>query len=387
MKRWPTKSLGEIATVQMGQSPPGNTYNSEGVGLPFFQGKAEFGEEHPTQVKWCSQPTRIAEAGDILLSVRAPVGPTNFAIERCCIGRGLAAIRGNPNECNQRYIRYYLKRFETDIAARGVGSTFTAINRNDVERLELPLPPLTEQERIVKLLDEADELRKLRAQADRRSADLIPALFHEMFGESIAFHKQWPTHLLGELIANGPQNGLYKHSSSYGDGVPILRIDAFYDGEVEDLSLLKRLRATQEEIISYGLSENDIVINRVNSPDYLGKSALIPALAEPTVFESNMMRFTVAADVIEPGYLIRFLQTKDAKRHILGRAKHSINQSSINQEDVKCIPILVPPLPLQQEFAQRVSEIRALQAAQAASRERTEHLFQSMLHRAFNQEL
>ena len=240
---------------------------------------------------------------------------------------------------------------------------------------------------IVKLLDEADELRKLRVQADRRINDIIPALFHEMFGESTACQKQWPTHLLGELIANGPQNGLYKHSSSYGDGVPILRIDAFYDGEVEDLSLLKRLRATQKEIISYGLSENDIVINRVNSPEYLGKSALIPALAEPTVFESNMMRFTIAADVIEPGYLIRFLQTKDAKRHILGRAKHSINQSSINQEDVKCMPILVPPLPLQQEFAQCVSEIRELQAAQSASRQRTEHLFQSMLHRAFAQAL
>ena len=191
MNGWPTKKLGEIATIQMGQSPPGDTYNFEGRGLPFFQGKAEFGEEYPTVIKWCSHPTRIAEAGDILISVRAPVGPTNFATKKCCIGRGLAAIRCEPAGCNQRYIRYYLKRFESNISARGVGSTFTAINRNDIERLELPVPPLAEQQRIVKLLDEADGLRKLRAQADRRSADLIPALFHEMFGD-VGSAAGWP---------------------------------------------------------------------------------------------------------------------------------------------------------------------------------------------------
>ena len=155
MKRWPRKKLVDIAAVQMGQSPPGESYNSDGVGLPFFQGKAEFGEEYPTTVKWCSQPSRIADAGDILLSVRAPVGPTNFAPERCCIGRGLAAIRAEPKACNPRYVRYYLNRFETDITALGVGSTFSAINRNAIERLEVPVPPLPEQRRIVGILDEA----------------------------------------------------------------------------------------------------------------------------------------------------------------------------------------------------------------------------------------
>jgi type I restriction enzyme S subunit len=195
MKRWEIKKLGEVAAIQMGQSPPGETYNLEGVGLPFFQGKAEFGKEHPTRVKWCSHPARIAEAGDILLSVRAPVGPTNFATERCCIGRGLAGIRSEPKKCNQRYIRYYLKRFESDIAARGVGSTFTAINRNDIEHLELPVPPLAEQERIVKLLDEAEDLRKLRTQADRRTDTLLPAFFHEMFGNPASNKKSGPLDL------------------------------------------------------------------------------------------------------------------------------------------------------------------------------------------------
>src|SRR6266545_3831052 len=140
----------------MGQSPPGETYNRQQIGLPFFQGKAEFGDESPIAVKWCSKPTRTAEPGDILLSVRAPVGPTNIASEKCCIGRGLAAIRAKPEFALTGYLQYFFKYFEDEIASKGVGSTFTAINKNDISRLKITLPPLAEQERIVCLLDEAE---------------------------------------------------------------------------------------------------------------------------------------------------------------------------------------------------------------------------------------
>lgn len=90
---WAVAELPHVANIIMGQSPPGETYNTAGNRLPFFQGKAEFGEVHPTVRKWCSKPNKIAEAGDVLLSIRAPVGPTNVANQQCAIGRGLAAIR------------------------------------------------------------------------------------------------------------------------------------------------------------------------------------------------------------------------------------------------------------------------------------------------------
>jgi len=393
MKCWPTKPLGELVDFLGGGTPRRDCAKYWGGDIPWASVKDLQGQSLDTTIETitdeglANSASNLIPEGTVIIASRVGLGKVAINRKPVAINQDLKALTPKNGELLPRFLLQFLLSNAEYFERAGVGATVKGLTLGDYQKLEIPVPPLAEQERIVKLLDEADELRKLRAQADRRSADLIPALFHEMFGESTAIQKQWPTHLLGGLIANGPQNGLYKHSSSYGDGVPILRIDAFYDGEVEDLSLLKRLRATQGEIINYGLNEGDIVINRVNSPEYLGKSALIPALAEPTVFESNMMRFTVAADVIEPGYLIRFLQTKEAKRHILGRAKHSINQSSINQEDVKCMPIIVPPLPLQQEFAQRVSEIRALQAAQAASRKQTEHLFQSMLHRAFNQEL
>jgi len=85
--------LSSIADLIMGQSPPSTTYNLEGDGLPFFQGKTDFGSRHPRPRQFCSAPLKIANPGDILISIRAPVGPTNIADEECCIGRGLAAIR------------------------------------------------------------------------------------------------------------------------------------------------------------------------------------------------------------------------------------------------------------------------------------------------------
>ena len=183
MSPWPSVELGTIADVAMGQSPPGYTYNDDNDGLPFFQGKADFGHQFPVVRKWCSQPQRVAEAGDVLLSVRAPVGPTNVAREPSCIGRGLAAIRARADRVEQEYLRLFFKYQEGALALRGQGSTFGAISRRDIERLEVPLPPPAEQRRIVAILDQADRLRRLRAEADAKADRILPALFRNMFGD------------------------------------------------------------------------------------------------------------------------------------------------------------------------------------------------------------
>ncbi len=111
-KEWKWIRLGDnkIAQLIMGQSPPSSAYNTEGAGLPFYQGKAEFGEHHPITVKWCTQHGKIAEADDILMSVRAPVGDVNICKEKSCIGRGLAAIRTNKSILNSSFLYYLLKR-------------------------------------------------------------------------------------------------------------------------------------------------------------------------------------------------------------------------------------------------------------------------------------
>ena len=143
----------EVCTLIMGQSPKSETYNTDGNGMAFFQGKTEFGKMYPTVAKYCTAPKKIAEIGDILLSVRAPVGPTNIANIKCAIGRGLGAIRPNIDNTLTNYLLYFFRNFEIDISQKGKGSTFSAITKMELENTDIPLPPLQEQKRIVSKLD------------------------------------------------------------------------------------------------------------------------------------------------------------------------------------------------------------------------------------------
>lgn len=150
---WAMANLGSIAYIEMGQSPESASYNTVKEGLPFFQGKAEFQAMHPEIRKWCSAPLKTVGAGAILLSVRAPVGPTNLATETSCIGRGLAGIAAK-SEMSQKYIFWYLRKMENWLAAQGTGSTFAAVSGQFVRDLEIPIAPVAEQTRIVEKLEE-----------------------------------------------------------------------------------------------------------------------------------------------------------------------------------------------------------------------------------------
>ncbi|HEC35113.1 MAG TPA: restriction endonuclease subunit S, partial [Anaerolineae bacterium] len=139
---WVWTTLGEVCHIVMGQSPPSSTYNTEEKGLPFFQGKAEFGKLHPTPRKWCTAPSlKIAHPGDILISIRAPVGPTNLANMKCAIGRGLAALRPSADQPS-RYYLYYLRLIEKDWAQKATGTTFKAITGPVLREQPVPLAPL-----------------------------------------------------------------------------------------------------------------------------------------------------------------------------------------------------------------------------------------------------
>ena len=147
-KGWSRAPLSEVTHVNMGQSPPSSAYNNAGRGLPFLQGKAEFGALRPTPVKWCTSPKKVAEADDVLVSVRAPVGPTNLSPTRCCIGRGLAALRPLGGLVN-RFLLYQIRAREHELESLGHGVTFRAIRKKELASWPTLVCPLPEQHRIV----------------------------------------------------------------------------------------------------------------------------------------------------------------------------------------------------------------------------------------------
>ena len=297
----------------------------------------------------------------------------------------LAVVIPDYTKLDPKYLYYWSLIYDPRHQAQV--TSLPSLPLSLINKAEIPVPPLKEQRRIVDILKRADGIRRLRKQAIQTAHELIPALFVDMFGDPATNPKGWPVVACGELIVDGPQNGLYKPSSAYGDGTPILRIDGFYDGIVSDWASLRRLRISDEERGRYRLREGDIVINRVNSPEYLGKNALITGLLEETVFESNMMRFAVNTNRISPTYFIQYLQTSYVKSQILSGAKHAINQSSINQQDVKLLQIVVPPLVMQKKFVEVTQNVSAVGAQQQVAVIKSEAVFDSLLHCAFRGEL
>ena len=170
--------LGDVCELNMGQSPESASYNTVTEGLPFYQGNADFGPIYPTPRVWCNSPVKIAEAGDLLVSVRAPIGALNFANERCCIGRGLAALRVKPDS-DSKFIYYALKSNVTELNARGTGSTFKAINKKALSSLLFPLPPLADQRRIATKLDRLCDVVAKRKQQLAQLDQLVKSRFVE----------------------------------------------------------------------------------------------------------------------------------------------------------------------------------------------------------------
>lgn len=182
--KWEQKTLGEISTIIMGQSPPSTTYNEMGEGLPFFQGKTEFTEKHPVAVKWCTKPNKIAEPNDILITVRAPVGATNIASQKCCIGRGIAVIRSK--ESNE-YILTFLQSIEKELSLKGTGTIFGGISGKVLIELPIPLPPLEEQKQIAALFQSIETAVEKVEEQEKNLLQLKNKLLRDLFSEKKEF--------------------------------------------------------------------------------------------------------------------------------------------------------------------------------------------------------
>ncbi|MFV0217096.1 restriction endonuclease subunit S [Empedobacter falsenii] len=150
---WEEKTLGEVCTIIMGQSPDSNSYNSEGLGLPLIQGNADIINRKSNPRQHTSQITKISEIGDILFTVRAPVGAVGINYLESCIGRGVAAIRANQS---QQYMYQFLLFIENDWDKLSQGSTFTAINSKDLKNYKLFIPSIAEQTKIANFLSAID---------------------------------------------------------------------------------------------------------------------------------------------------------------------------------------------------------------------------------------
>ena len=283
-----------------------------------------------------------------------------------------------------KYLFYAVEHM--NLAKYFSGATIPHIYFKDYQKEPINIPDIDTQKRISRIFDKIDALINSRKEQRTKLDQIVKSRFIEMFGDPMTNPYNLPKVILGSVLTIEPQNGLYKPQFDYvsdGTGVPILRIDSFYEGKVSNLSSLKRLICSEIELKRYSLYENDIVINRVNSIEYLGKCGLIQSLVENTVFESNMMRLHVDEHKFHPVYITKLLCSEFIYQQILRRAKKAVNQASINQKDVQSFVVYMPPIEQQDQFAAFVKQTDKSKLAIQKSLEKLEILKKSLMQKYF----
>ena len=219
----------------------------------------------------------------------------------------------------------------------------------------------------------------------------LPPLTTEELAELPELPEGWAWVRLGDVFSDNPKNGIYKPSDHYGSGISIIRIDDFYDGLLCKKSGFKKVELSVDEIKTFTAHIGDILINRVNSIEYLGKCCEVKGLAEPVVFESNIMKITIFDNFASNFFVTSYLSSHSGRQRLCKNAKHAVNQASINQTDVSLTPIPLTQLNEKMIISERLetylSEIDQLDQTLTTALQQAEALRQSILKKAFSGQL
>lgn len=258
----------------------------------------------------------------------------------------------------------------------------------DVARLRIPLPPLPEQRRIAEVLDKADALRAKRRAALAQLDTLTQAIFLDMFGDPATNPKGWPSErTLGEVA--GIVSGVTKGRKLDGKAtrlVPYLAVVNVQDRAL-DLSVIKYIQATEEEIQRYLVRPNDLLLTEGGDPDKLGRGTLWKGELAECIHQNHVFRVRLTKDELDPLYLNWLVGSSRGKRYFLRSAKQTTGIASINMTQLRGFPLLVPPLELQREFTHRAATVEELKASHRASLTELGALFTSLQDRAFREAL
>ena len=378
--------LDEVCELLMGQAPDGEAYNTDGNGWPLIAGAGDFGPVYPVAKKFTTEASKLSQSGDIVLGIRATIGEKVLSHGVYCLGRGVAGLRAKPG-LDGRYLWHWLTRVRPELASKAKGATFKQVNREDIGELEIPLPPLAEQQRIAELLDRAEALRAKRRAALAQLDTLTQSLFLNLFGDPATNPKGWELSRVGD--AADVQGGLQVSSArkSCPLEVPYLRVANVFRGFL-DLGEIKTLRATETEVARTTLAKDDLlIVEGHGNPEEIGRGALWDGSIVGCVHQNHIIRARFNGQKLLPRYACEYLNSPGGRRHLLRAGKTTSGLSTISVSEVRATPVAVPPPALQREFVRRVTAVEKLKTAHRASLAEMDALFASLQHRAFRGEL
>lgn len=343
-------ALKDVCTINMGQSPESSSYNEIGDGIPFFQGNADFGERYPITRVWCNKPTKVAKAEDILISVRAPIGAMNYAKEKCCIGRGVAALTPNEEKVSSEFIFWLLKGKNNELNQKGTGSTFKAIGRKVLEEIQVPEINLELQRKYASNLERIYSIIQDRQRQLEQLDKLVRARFVEMFGDPRSNPFGFPKSMLKDtckvVTGNTPPRAAQEY---YGDYVEWIKTDNIVP------EMINPTKATES------LSEEGIKVGRT-----VGKNSILMACIAGSIASIGKVCVTdrtVAFNqqinaVISKEYNILFLYVmlQLSKDYLVEEINMSL-KGILSKSKLEEKEFIVPPIDLQEQFAEFVEQV------------------------------
>lgn len=346
-------------------------------------------EDHITEDAVAQSSTQIVPSGSVLVVVRSGILarylPVALAATAVALNQDLKALIPKKNVLDSRFLAYFLRASSQSILKACVkhGATVHSLNTDALTGLEIPLPPFSEQRRIVEILDRADRLRRLRAEADAKADRILPALFIKMFGDPTTNPKGWRVRTLGELATLGPEYGANARAIPLSPGQPrYVRIT-----DIDDDGRLRPLDAVGidlDEWEQYKLEEGDLLFARSGAT--VGKTYLHRLENGPCVFAGYLIRFRLDPAEIHPLVAFGFTHTM-SYRGWVGAKRRTAAQPNINGQEYSSLRLPVPARSVQEHFAWLCSSVEVLRHALLCSSRRLESLFSVLLRRAFSGDL
>ena len=370
-------ALKDVCKINMGQSPDSSSYNDKKEGIPFYQGNADFGEKHPIPRVWCNAPTKIAQPEDILMSVRAPIGALNYAQEKCCIGRGLAAITPDKDKLSLEFLYWFLRGKNSELNSKGTGSTFKAISKKTLEEIRVPLIDLEKQQKMAQALEKTYSVIQMRTKQLKELDDLIKARFVEMFGHQSHNEKSLPYMTIDDVAE------IYlgiTHTPTYVDSGVIFISAKNTSGDFLDLSDVKYISREEFEGAPKGSKPkaNDVLFSRVGSN--LGHPVILEEELELCTFVS--LGFLRSKGTVTSNYLKHWMRDEFFARQVSEHVKGG-GQPNLNTGWLKEFKIIVPDMDQQKKFDAFCCQIDKSKATVQKALDETQLLFDSLMQQYF----
>ena len=335
-----------------------------------------------------SRARKVIKADDVLVSLVRPnlnaVAMVPPELDNEIASTGFCVLRATERVL-PLYVYFAVRSptFINGLCGLVSGALYPAVTESQVLSQRIPVPPVEEQRRIVDRLSRAENIVRMRREAEQKAKEIIPALFLDMFGDPATNPKGWAQSSLGEVIEQF-RYGSSQKSSANGD--PVLRIPNVVGGNI-DVGNLKFIDASDSDRTRYALARGDILFVRTNgNPDYVGRCAVFePPTDQRWLYASYLIRGRPVPDAIDPQFLQVQLSSVEGRRRLRERARTAAGQYNINVEGLRSVPIVLPPIDLQCAFSGLVRRAKELAAGSASASAIATASFQSLLSGVFSE--